>query len=63
MKVGDVVRLKSGGPDMTVKVLGFKGGPSGPKTAVCEWFDGENLRKDKFLASSIVLVEENPTKA
>jgi uncharacterized protein YodC (DUF2158 family) len=39
IKVGDVVRLKSGGPEMTVKNVG-KGTLGDHLPASCDWFDG-----------------------
>jgi len=40
-KTGDIVRLKSGGPDMTVKgyVLGDE------TSVICQWFAGRELDK------------------
>ena len=60
MQVGDIVRLKSGGPDMTVKFLGTKGGPTGPKIAVCEWFYEGKLCKETLLQDSVTPVDTNP---
>lgn len=39
MKVGDIVRLKSGGPDMTI-------GNITDEFAYCQWFNKENDAKD-----------------
>jgi uncharacterized protein YodC (DUF2158 family) len=36
-KLGDVVRLKSGGPNMTIEKYGNY---SGERKCVCKWFDG-----------------------
>lgn len=44
LKVGDVVRLKSGGPKMTVEEVR-------PTSVVCIWFTGdgaENFRREYF---------------
>lgn len=41
MKKGNVVKLKSGGPKMTVKGMG------GPYW-ICSWFDGVELREGQF---------------
>lgn len=50
--VGAVVRLRSGGPAMTVMHLPH------PKreTAVCQWFDGSELKVGNFPMESLVLV-------
>jgi uncharacterized protein YodC (DUF2158 family) len=38
-KMGDVVRLKSGGPNMTVEKYGNY---SGERKCLCKWFDDKN---------------------
>jgi uncharacterized protein YodC (DUF2158 family) len=44
VKAGDVVRLKSGGPDMTVVEVEVDG-----KVAICTWFDADGkLQGDRF---------------
>lgn len=62
IKVGDIVWLKSGGPQMTVDEIGhyeFTGG--GPLSAKCSWFDSKNERKkDVFPLTS--LTKERPSK-
>lgn len=49
-KVGDQVKLKSGGPKMTVTQVGEAqfGGP----TVWCVWFDGSKKFEDTFPARS-----------
>ena len=47
LTVGDVVRLKSGGPLMTVRALTtarLSSPPGSPEDHVqCQWFDGEQI--------------------
>ncbi len=38
LKVGDVVQLKSGGPEMTIELIDTFGDDH--KKAMCVWFDG-----------------------
>ena len=52
IKVGDVVRLKSGGPEMTVKNIG-KGTLDDQLLAWCDWFDGKKPMKDSFPLTSL----------
>lgn len=50
-KVGDKVRLKSGGPEMTVESIGNNALPGEPKrTLYCVWFekDGVSKHSDTF---------------
>lgn len=47
-KKGDTVRLKSGGPLMTVSDLGDYG-PLGPENGVkCTWFEGNTRHTEVF---------------
>ena len=46
-KVGDVVKLKSGGPEMTVEVIA-------DNTVSCIWFDKSKLCKRDFLEDNLV---------
>jgi uncharacterized protein YodC (DUF2158 family) len=48
MEIGDVVRLKSGGPRMTVEIITTE-------TAVvrCVWFDNEELKRGIFPAATL----------
>lgn len=42
-EVGDVVRLNSGGPAMTVENIGYGG-----RQAFCSWFVGNDRRSGSF---------------
>jgi uncharacterized protein YodC (DUF2158 family) len=48
--VGDLVKLKSGGPWMTVTEDKFK---AGTKTVACSWFAGDDLRTEVFLKEAL----------
>ncbi|MGY4663225.1 uncharacterized protein YodC (DUF2158 family) [Pseudomonas chlororaphis] len=55
---GDVVELKSGGPSMTVQILGkwdMKGIEEG---ALCVWFDGKTKHQDVFDVATLKPVDE-----
>jgi len=52
-KVGEIVRLKSGGPDMTVRIA-----PEPPaKVYTCQWFAGKKLEQGTFPGDSLELVK------
>ncbi|GAB7127265.1 hypothetical protein JCM19000A_17720 [Silvimonas sp. JCM 19000] len=56
--VGTVVKLRSGGPDMTIRSIGTdakSGKPTG--TIICQWFAGKKLEQGTFPLTSVVLVE------
>jgi uncharacterized protein YodC (DUF2158 family) len=59
LKVGDVVRLKSGGPKMTV--MEFKWNPLKniyeTDKPICVWFDGTKKYQDNFV-KEMLLKEE-----
>jgi uncharacterized protein YodC (DUF2158 family) len=52
--VGDVVRLKSGGPKMTVRHVGAD--PGGTPILFCEWFADNDVRKHEFVADTVAKV-------
>ena len=49
-QVGDVVKLNSGGPAMTVSFVGEKKFPHGGTVPVvtCKWFEGNQLNSESF---------------
>jgi len=49
IKKGDVVRLKSGGPNMTVSSIGQKSG-----NVTCQWFMDDKLESGVFSPESLV---------
>jgi uncharacterized protein YodC (DUF2158 family) len=51
---GSVVRLKSGGPQMTVRDV-VDGG-----WAVCDWFDGKEAKTANFQTDQLDLVDQSP---
>ena len=51
--VGNIVKLKSGGPDMTIQTIPSK--ISGD-LYYCQWFAGKKLESGRFPADSIELV-------
>jgi uncharacterized protein YodC (DUF2158 family) len=46
-KAGDVVRLKSGGPAMTIEEIG-RYGVSKTEGAKCVWFEGTKPKEEVF---------------
>ncbi|RON67545.1 hypothetical protein BK675_16015 [Pseudomonas fluorescens] len=60
-QVGSIVKLKSGGPDMTVQevVIGYTTKkPTGDVD--CQWFAGKKLEKGRFPVASLELVTQDP---
>jgi uncharacterized protein YodC (DUF2158 family) len=57
-KVGDVVKLKSGGPLMTV--TGTSVGPDRPTLFTCSWFDKDNHEQTGSFPAD-ALSDERPT--
>ena len=57
IKMGYVVRLKSGGPKMTVNRV-YPGSEEGSEYATCLWFEGESdLKKSEFKTTSLEVVD------
>jgi uncharacterized protein YodC (DUF2158 family) len=46
MEIGDVVHLKSGGPEMTVEIITEA---TAGMVIRCVWFDGQELKRGIFL--------------
>jgi len=49
--IGDIVILKSGGPDMTVKDV-----DTGGKYVTCQWFSGKKLEQGLFPTGGVEFV-------
>ena len=52
-KVGDVVRLNSGGPPMTIDYLGVATMGGTEIEALCSWFEGTKKKNDWFHLHSL----------
>ena len=52
-KVGDIVRLKSGGPPMTVVHLPEADLPNLPGEFICTWFEGKRHHQKSFPAEGL----------
>jgi uncharacterized protein YodC (DUF2158 family) len=62
IKIGDVVRLKSGGPSMTVNKKGDFS-PLGPNPGVhCVWFDNKRNKQDDTFHEDTVEIYKEETK-
>lgn len=53
-KVGDIVKLSSGGPDMTIQSLPTS---LSPNYYHCQWFAGKKLEAGRFPGDSLEAVE------
>lgn len=53
-KVGEVVQLRSGGPEMTVSDTSVY---SEPDHVRCQWFGGRKLETGKFPTASLIPAE------
>jgi uncharacterized protein YodC (DUF2158 family) len=56
LRVGDIVRLKSGGPEMTIEYIGKFVVKDGAK---CVWFDGKKRYEDIFPLPTLSLVKRS----
>jgi uncharacterized protein YodC (DUF2158 family) len=56
LRVGTIVKLKSGGPDMTVNEwLSYS------HEYTCQWFAGKKLEEGSFPLESLEVVKNEPT--
>lgn len=60
LKVGDVVKLKSGGPDMTVMSINTVDYVNKPPVTMvlCQWFHAIEAKEHEFPSDSLKLVSE-----
>lgn len=59
--VGTIVKLKSGGPDMTIRSIGKNYSTNKPDGYVdCQWFAGKKLEHGTFPKDSLEVVELTP---
>jgi uncharacterized protein YodC (DUF2158 family) len=58
-KAGDVVRLKSGGPKMTVTQIGERA-LIGGLAVWCVWFDGQKKFEDTFTPEALEVADDSP---
>lgn len=56
---GTIVKLKSGGPDMTIKGSANTSGT----LMICQWFAGKKLEQGSFPLESLELVKPEPKGA
>jgi len=57
-EIGDVVRLKSGGPPMTVTQVGIRH-MTGQMTVWCTWFDAKNTPQDGTFPPAALETDED----
>lgn len=57
LKVGDIVKLKSGSPYMTIEEIGVYTSSSSKK-AKCTWFDGNKKVTELFILEALEKVDE-----
>ena len=56
---GDVVKIKSGGPKMTIEKIGPRSSSNAENVAHCVWFDKDDQMKyGEFLLASLMLASE-----
>ena len=59
IQVGSVVRLKSGGPKMSVMFISEGGviGGTAEDEIHCKWFNGNDVKEDHFHPESLEVVD------
>ena len=55
IQIGDLVKLKSGGPKMTVTAIA-----GNRENCVCAWFDGATMREGNFHPGALTKVDSTP---
>lgn len=61
-KVGDVVKLKSGGPNMTIEGRTQEYGVTSKTHWHCVWFDGPQNYKEDFSETVLELADDELTE-
>jgi uncharacterized protein YodC (DUF2158 family) len=59
LKVGDLVRLRSGGPVMTVEET--EGAPLQAGQIRCQWFAGKRLEREIFPQENLIDAKDDPS--
>ncbi len=54
-QIGEIVKLKSGGPDMTIRSKANTSGSS----YYCQWFAGKKLEQGQFSVESLEYVNKD----
>jgi len=57
LKAGDVVQLKSGGPEMTIQGIGKYGFGATHDTANCVWFEGKKRMEALFELATLKIAQ------
>jgi uncharacterized protein YodC (DUF2158 family) len=57
MEKGNTVKLKSGGPIMTIDGFEIRGININKSRLICKWFDGPNVINHTFDKEALILVE------
>jgi len=57
-KEGDIVKLKSGGPEMTIEKIGQKKTGNEEFFARCVWFENDQSKDENFILESLILASE-----
>jgi uncharacterized protein YodC (DUF2158 family) len=58
-RVGETVRLKSGGPEMTVAAIGRLNLRTRRTVIACRWFVGSKLERESFYSEAIEHIKPN----
>jgi uncharacterized protein YodC (DUF2158 family) len=53
LEPGDVVRFRSGGPEMTIENIDVCGMVATRPQALCKWFEGKQLKEHLFEFTSL----------